>query len=124
MSNLTELIDGYIAMWNETDAERRRNLIEKTWTESASYLDPVMNGEGQSGIDAMVQGVQEKFPGHRFHRTSDIDSHNDRVRFSWNLAPEGGPAVVVGTDFGIIAADGRLQTITGFFDHTPASQSE
>jgi hypothetical protein len=124
MSNLTELIDGYIAMWNETDAGRRRNLIEKTWTESASYLDPVMNGEGQSGIDAMVQGVQEKFPGHQFHRTSDIDSHNDRVRFSWELTPEGGPAVVGGTDFGIIAADGRLQTITGFFDHTPASKSE
>lgn len=124
MSNLTELIDGYISMWNETDAERRRNLIERTWTETASYLDPVMNGEGQSGIDAMVQGVQEKFPGHQFHRTSDIDSHHDRVRFSWKLALEGGPAIVGGTDFGVIADDGRLQTITGFFDHTPAAQSE
>jgi hypothetical protein len=59
MSNLTNLIDGYIAMWNETDAERRRDLIARTWTEAASYLDPVMQGEGQAGIDAMVQGVQE-----------------------------------------------------------------
>jgi hypothetical protein len=123
MSNLTDLIDRYIAMWNDTDAARRRNLITQTWTEAASYLDPVMNGEGQAGIDAMVQGVQARFPGHRFRRTSDVDAHHDRVRFSWELAPEDGPAVVNGTDFGVVAADGRLQTITGFFDHTPASRS-
>lgn len=27
MSNFTDLIDRYIAIWNETDAERRRGLI-------------------------------------------------------------------------------------------------
>jgi hypothetical protein len=36
MDNLTQLIDRYIAMWNETDAERRRTLIAETWTENAS----------------------------------------------------------------------------------------
>jgi hypothetical protein len=122
MSNLTDLIDRYIAAWNETDAERRRDLIARTWTEDASYVDPVMQGDGRTGIDAMVQGVQERFPGHRFRRTSDVDSVRDRVRFSWELAPEGGPAIVGGTDFGIVAADGRLQAITGFFDHAPAAQ--
>ena len=33
MENPTDLIDRYIAMWNETDAERRRALIARTWTE-------------------------------------------------------------------------------------------
>jgi hypothetical protein len=121
MNNLTELIDQYIAMWNETDAARRRDIIAQIWTETASYLDPVMSGEGQAGINAMVQGVQERFPGHRFRRTSDVDAHHDRLRFCWELAPENGAAVVAGTDFGIVSADGRLQAITGFFDHTPAA---
>src|SRR6185295_17784699 len=66
MSNRTDLIDRYIAIWNETDAVRRRDLIASTWTETASYLDPLMQGDGQSGIDAMIQAVQERFPGHRF----------------------------------------------------------
>ncbi|MGA2128632.1 MAG: hypothetical protein ABSG76_21075, partial [Xanthobacteraceae bacterium] len=33
MSNPTELIDRYVAMWNETDASSRRNLLSRTWSE-------------------------------------------------------------------------------------------
>jgi hypothetical protein len=120
MNDLTDLIDRYIAMWNETDAARRRELIARVWTENASYLDPALEGAGRGGIDAMVRGVQERFPGHRFRRTSDVDSHHDRLRFCWELGPEGGSAVVKGTDIGIVA-EGRLQTITGFFDQVPAT---
>jgi hypothetical protein len=123
MSNLTDLIDRYIAMWNETDAKRRRDLIARVWSENASYLDPLMQGEGHSGIDAMVNGVQERFPGHRFRRTSDVDAHHDRVRFAWELAPEKGPALVSGIDFGVVAGD-RLQAITGFLDQVPAATAQ
>jgi ketosteroid isomerase-like protein len=83
MESLTELIDRYIAMWNEIDAERRRALIARTWTEDASYLDPVMQSKGQAEIDAMVGGVHERFPGHRFRLTSSLDAHHECVRFSW-----------------------------------------
>ena len=62
MENLTDLIDRYIAMWNETDAERRRALIAGTWTEDANYLDPVLQGDGPTGIDAMVRGFTNASP--------------------------------------------------------------
>ena len=91
MSTVTELIDRYFAMWNETDGKRRRDLIAQVWTESASYLDPVLQGKGHAGIDTMVQGVHERFPGHRFRRTSDVDAHHDHVRFSWELGPTAAP---------------------------------
>jgi hypothetical protein len=118
MSNFTDLVDRYIAIWNETDDERRRNLIARTWTEDSIYLDPLMRGEGRIGIDAMIRGVQAQFPGLLFRRTSDVDAHNDSVRFSWELGPEGGPALAGGVDFGVIVGD-RLQTITGFLDFAP-----
>jgi hypothetical protein len=118
MSNFTDLVDRYIAIWNETDDERRRNLIARTWTEDSTYLDPLMRGEGHIGIDAMIRGVQEQFPGLLFRRTSEVDAHNDHVRFSWELRPEGGPALAGGVDFGEIVGD-RLQTITGFLDFAP-----
>ncbi|MEO7909157.1 MAG: nuclear transport factor 2 family protein [Roseiflexaceae bacterium] len=120
MENLAELIDGYFAAWNETDAEQRRGMITRIWSDNASYLDPLMQGVGHAGIDTMIQDVQERFVGHRFHRTSDLDVHHGCIRFSWKLAPEGGPTLVAGTDFGVVAADGRLQTITGFFDQVPS----
>ena len=79
MNTLTGLIDRYIETWNETDAGRRRDLIARTWTERARYLDPMLEGEGHDGIDTMIIGVQERFPGHRFRRTSDVESHHVSV---------------------------------------------
>jgi hypothetical protein len=121
MDNLTELIDRYIATWNETDPDRRRALIAQTWTEDARYVDPVLEAEGPAGIDAMICGVLERFPGHRFRRTGDPDAHHDRVRFAWELAPEGGPAIVKGIDFAVVTAGQRLQNVTGFFDQVATS---
>jgi len=118
MGNFTDLVDRYIAIWNETDDERRRNLIARTWTEDSTYLDPLMGGEGRGGIDAMIRGVQAQFPGLLFRRTSEVDAHNDRIRFAWELGPEGGPALAGGVDFGVIVGD-RFQTITGFLDFAP-----
>lgn len=39
-----DLVDRYIAVWNETNTVRRRALIEETWADDASYVDPLMAG--------------------------------------------------------------------------------
>lgn len=121
MNNTNELVNRYFAVWNETDAAKRRALIAQTWADDASYLDPIMRGEGHTGIDALVQGVQERFSGLRFRQLNNVDAHNNHLRFSWELAPEGGSMVVAGTDFATVAGDGRLQTVVGFLDHVPAA---
>src|SRR5438552_2420525 len=105
MSDYTALADRYIAVWNETDAERRQALIAQTWTETASYLDPMMAGEGHAGIDGLVRGVQTQFPDFRFHLIGTPNGYQDRLRFVWGLGVEGQPPVVIGTDFGVVAAD-------------------
>ncbi len=86
MSDAGKLVNGYIAMWNEVDPQRRRALVVQTVTDDASYLDPVMAGEGIDGIDTMIAGAQQQFPGHRFALISGPDAHHDRIRFSWSLA--------------------------------------
>jgi hypothetical protein len=117
MPEVTTVVDGYIAMWNETSAEARRAIIAETWSEDATYLDPLMSGAGAEGIDAMVAGVQEQFPGHRFELTSGPDHHHDRVRFAWRLVgANGGAAVAHGVDFATLAEDGRLRSVTGFLE--------
>ena len=120
MTNAKDLVDRYFAMWKETDAGRRRELIAATFTEDARYLDPMLEGEGRKGIDAMVAAVHQRFPGYRFRRTSEIDQHHDRLRFSWALAPADGPVFADGVDFGVVTPEGRLAAITGFIDHAPA----
>jgi len=120
MTDLDTLVDRYVAIWNETDPARRRDLIAETWTEDASYLDPLMGGEGRDGIDAMVAEVQARFPGHRFRRTGPVDAYHDRARFGWELGPAAGPALAGGLDVGVLDGD-RLRSITGFLDFAPAA---
>jgi SnoaL-like domain len=118
MTNTTNsLVDTYIAAFNEADPQRRRDLVARSFTEDGTYLDPLMSGEGHDGIDAMIAGAQQQFPGHRFVLAGAPDAHNDRVRFTWHLRPDAGADVVaVGIDFGTVAADGRLTSITGFLE--------
>jgi len=116
MTAAQELIDRYFAIWNQTDPARRRALIGETYTGDATYLDPMLEGSGPEGIDAMVAAVQQRFPGHRFRQTGGVDAHHDRLRFAWELGTEGAPPVARGTDIAEVA-DGRLRAVTGFFDH-------
>ena len=119
-TEVEQVIDQYIAIWNETDPATRRELIARTWADDGSYLDPLMSGEGHDGIDAMIGAVQTQFPGYRFRRVGDLDAHNNVVHFSWELGPEAGPPLAGGVDFGVVS-DGRVQTITGFLDFAPSA---
>jgi SnoaL-like domain len=123
-TDLTDLADRCLGMWNETDDARRKALIARTWTETALYLDPLQRGEGHAGIDAMVRAVQARFPGLRFRRAGAVDGFQDRLRVAWEFGPEGGPPVASGLDVGIVAADGRLQAVTGFIDPAPAAPGQ
>ncbi|MBV9281764.1 MAG: nuclear transport factor 2 family protein [Chloroflexi bacterium] len=119
VTSIGEVLDGYFAMWNEADPARRRRIIEETWTQDASYVEPLMAVEGYDALNAGVAGLQAQFPGHELRPAGKVDAHHDRVRWSWELfGPEGGTAAAAGTNVGALAPDGRLRQVTGFFDHT------
>lgn len=116
----TAIVTGYFAMWNETDPAKRRALIDSTWTADANYIDPMFAASGADGLDAMVAGVHQQFPGHRFRQIGAVDAHHDRIRWAWELAgPDGGAAVAAGVDVAVLAADGRLRDVVGFFEPAP-----
>jgi hypothetical protein len=117
MADITSVVDSYIAMWNETGADARRSLIAATWSDDGAYLDPVMSGDGPAGIDAMVAGAQQQFPGARFELTAGPDLHHDRVRFAWRMVGgDDGAEIARGVDFATVANDGRLRSVTGFLE--------
>ncbi len=114
MPSPEKIVESYIAMWNEPDEARRRAIVAETVTNDATYVDPVMTGEGIDGITAMIGGAQQQFPGLQFRLASGPDAHHDRLRFSWSLGDNGGDPVAVGVDFAVLAGDGRMHAITGF----------
>ena len=113
-------VDTYLAMWNDPDAAARAELIATAWTEDGRYVDPVQEAEGHAALSAMVAAIHQRFPGQRFRRLSGVDAHHDQVRFAWELGVPGGAVTVAGIDVGMLAADGRLRSISGFFGDPPA----
>ena len=109
----------YIELWNERNPQRRRDILAANWTSNAKYVDPLMSGDGHDGIDALVAGVQQRFPDFRFTLTGEPNGYGDHVRFSWGLGPENVDSPIKGTDFAVIEG-GRIRRIAGFLDQVPA----
>jgi hypothetical protein len=122
VSDVTTIVETYLAMWNEEDPEARAALIEQAWTPDCRYVDPLLEADSYASLSEMVATVHSHYPGQRFARTTGIDVHHDQVRFGWKLAgPDGTTAE--GLDVCELADDGRLRRITGFFGEIPAEEA-
>jgi hypothetical protein len=107
----------YIAAWNETDATVRRVLVREVFADDAAYADPMFAARGHDEVDAMIAGVHVAYPGCRFVATGTPAEHHDRLLWHWDLVqPDGVTPVAHGLDVAVLAADGRLADVTGFFD--------
>jgi hypothetical protein len=119
MRSPKQIAEDYIAVWNETDKSRRSAMLAGTWTKDASYVDPLMRGNGQEEISGLVGAVHAKFPGYAFSLIGPTDGYAEHVRFSWALGPPGCEAVIKGTDV-VMLSGNRIATVVGFLELVPA----
>lgn len=79
-----------LAAWNEYDPDRMRALCKEALTSDVAFTDPQYQ---IVGIDAFIDQVDEfrsKVGRVELIRTSGIDLHHDRARYSWAvLWPDG-----------------------------------
>ena len=120
MTNFAHIADRYIELWNEGDEARRQTMLNEGWSEAATYVDPVMSGQGHAQISTLVRAVHNRFPGFRFCLDGRVDGYGDKVRFSWTFGPEAEPEMIKGTDFAVVE-NGRLTSVTGFLDKVPTA---
>lgn len=122
MSDIAGTIDRYITLWNETDADARKQGIAEIFDAEAVYTDPLADVAGHDGIDAVIAGAQGQFAGFAFKLLTAVDSNHNIARFSWELVPAaGGESVVIGFDVAAFTEDGKIRSIYGFLDKVPAA---
>ena len=112
-----EVIERYIACWNQTDPGLRRKLIDEVWAQDASYTDPLGEAIGREAIDATIAAVQEQFPGFSFTLLGPVDSHHHQARFTWGLGPDGAEPMVVGFDVAVAGDDDARFVVAGAEGH-------
>ena len=120
MNQPETVAESYIAFWNAADPAERRRRFAEGWSETATYVDPLMRGRGHEEIGALVGAVQQRFPGFAFRLIGAADGHGDYVRFRWALGPAGAEPPIEGSDV-VRLQGGRIAEVIGFLDKVPAA---
>jgi hypothetical protein len=108
-----QLVDRYVAVWNEPDPKPRRRAVGELFAPDAEYLmfanDPIV---GHDAIAAQIGYAHDLYYGKglSFRSSHNADGHHNLVRFGWVLvAGATGELVRNGSDLLVLAGDGRIQ---------------
>jgi hypothetical protein len=124
--SLDEALFAYAEAWNTPDAAKRRELLDIGLSDDCSYTDPAYEVRGKEeladhiGRSLSGEAYDGLGAGARIPLSSGLDQHHGMFRFTWVLIePQEQQILLEGMDFVELAADGRLQRITGFFGAFP-----
>ena len=103
----------YSSAWNAPE-DQRRGILEASLTADAVYTDPILSTTGIDALLGYMGGFQAQFPGcgfvvRRFH------FHGNRSIAVWDMCDADGNVVSDGISYGEYR-DGKILTMTGFFD--------
>ncbi|HET8912222.1 MAG TPA: hypothetical protein VFN23_12200 [Ktedonobacteraceae bacterium] len=121
--HLDGIVLTYMSAWSETDDGERRALLEKCWNENGMYTDPTGDFIGREALCQHIGAFLRRYTGHHFLLASGVNQHHGWLRFGWVLIRPDGSKLMEGCDFGAVDANGRLQSIRGFFGPLPAVAS-
>lgn len=119
--NTQQIVDTYGSSWNEPDVTKRRQILEQSWADEATYTDPQSHAEGPDALVEVISGFQAQFKDAQIVATSAVDVHHEKFRFTWAMLAADGSKMMEGIDFGELAPDGRIKKIVGFFGPPPAA---
>jgi hypothetical protein len=112
MLDAQTLADRYVAVWNETDAERRRNAIAALWVPDGQHYVGTREARGYEALEKRILGSHEKNvrnDGNRFRAAQDARRLRDVVAFHWEMLPAGSETVLArGLEFLIVDDAGRI----------------
>jgi hypothetical protein len=83
--SLANLIDNYVAVWNEPDASLRRRRIESVWAKDGITCYEGSLARGHEEIEKRVTGSWERWlkDGKRTFKPAKFARHHDIVRFEF-----------------------------------------
>jgi hypothetical protein len=112
MDNAQQLADRYVAVWRETDPERRRHAIAELWTPDGEHYVGAREVRGYDQLEQRIKGSHEKNirdGGHRFRAAKDARALRDVVTFHWEmLRADSEKIVATGLEILLIDATGRI----------------
>lgn len=109
-----ELADHYAAVWNESDAAVRRDMIVGLWRPDGVHFVKDRAARGHAALDLRIIGAYEtnvRDNGNRFRARADAQRLRDVVTFTWEMVPAGADTVLaVGREVLVVDDEDRIVT--------------
>jgi hypothetical protein len=123
METISALVERYVALWNQADAQLRRRSINQLWAEDGAHFSRSIEARGHAQIEARVAKAHAEFVGsgrYIFVSANNVQSHHGGVRFNWRMVGVSDQRVAaIGFDFLLLDADGRIRSDHQFNDPIP-----
>lgn len=103
-----------LAVWNTTDEDEKRALVDAALEHNVHFVDPNHNIVGREPFLKMVSQVQAGIPGAVYSRRSRIDIQNNHCRYHWAIHMNG-QQLLQGFDMTEVNDAGRVVKVVGFF---------
>ena len=113
MNAAQQLADRYVAVWNETDADARRQAIAKLWGPDGRHYVKSREAHGYEALETRIVGSYEKNvrdAGNRFKAAKNAQALAGVVTFNWEMVTAGGEVAAVGLEFLVLDERGRILT--------------
>jgi hypothetical protein len=133
----TELVERYVAMWNEEDPDARSAAVRELWAQDGAhilelpqemlseatrigFISPVLEARGHHALEARVKRAHDEFVASgefRFRPRDHAVQIGDVIKFGWEMVPAaGGDAAATGLEFLLLDAQGRIRRDYQFLD--------
>lgn len=113
MRSAEQLGDLYTAVWNETDLQKRREMIADLWVPEGRHYVGAREVQGYEALEQRITGSHEKNVrdgGNQFKVTT-VRALQDVVTVDWDMVRlPGADVVAAGRDVLIVDADRRILT--------------
>src|SRR5215510_9921625 len=88
MQQVQQLVERYVAVWNETDPAARRRAIEQLWTPDGEHYVKTTEVRGHDALERRIRDSHDKNVargGNRFRAACNIQELRDVVTFNWEM---------------------------------------
>jgi hypothetical protein len=110
-SDSNDLVDRYVAMWNQPDPTIRRAQIAQLWSRKGTLIRENSVSVGHAAIETASTRVFDAHvrKGRVASSTNNTHAHHDLVKFGWKLASsDDGVASAACSDLLVLDEDGRI----------------
>lgn len=106
-----DLVDRYIAVWNEDDPDVRSKLVGELWAPDGTYYNRMFVASGRDVLTFVVGRAHDEYAakGFCFRSRNDAYGHHRGLRFGWVMVSAAtGEVDTFGEDYMLLDEDGLI----------------